>query len=65
MATLGITGFSDTLNNAYTIVPSFSNYTGPTGGSWMNWTVNANTIRAIGPTGALTTAMNFVVGGTG
>jgi len=65
MAVPGLTGFSDTLNNPYVIVPNFSNYTGPTGGSWMNWTVNANTIQAIGPTGSLATAMTFAVGGTG
>ena len=60
---MSATGFTGTLNNAY-IIPQPTTG-GPTGGNWINWTVNANTIQAIGPTGALTTAMNFVVGGTG
>ena len=60
---MSATGFTGTLNNAY-IIPQPT--TGePTGGNWINWTVNANTIQAIGPTGALTTAMSFNVGGTG
>ena len=70
------TGYNDTLNTAYMPVPlSIPGYAGPTGGNWINWTVNANTIQANGPTGATGTTMTLsvpsggilraTVGGTG
>ena len=47
------TGFTGIFNTGYVPVPlSITGYAGPTGGNWMEWTVHANTIKAVGPTGA-------------
>ena len=56
-------GYNDTLNTAY--MPTGPSYLGPTGGNWINWTVNANTIQAVGPTGATGTTMTLSVPSNG
>ena len=51
------TGYNYTLNSYSIPTASYSGYTGPSGGNYILWTVNANTIQA-GPTGATTTIKN-------
>jgi photosystem II stability/assembly factor-like uncharacterized protein len=45
------TGFNYTLNASNIPVANYTGYTGPSGGNYIFWTVNANTIQSGGPTG--------------
>jgi hypothetical protein len=45
------TGFNYTLNASSIPVANYAGYTGPSGGNYIFWTVNANTIQSGGPTG--------------
>ena len=52
------TGFNYTLNSSNIPVANYTGYTGPSGGNYIFWTVNANTIQSAGPTGVNATLVN-------